>query len=119
MAFFVDGRSRGKRLARGETALGGIVLLLDRSDLSRIIYHTLAEEFRIEAVIREAKVPRSTFLKRRLKKLGWRTLFGQIIFAKCILPLLQRESVRRRARILQQYGMNEAPIPAERVTDVS
>src|SRR5271170_5701510 len=99
MAFFVDGRSRGKRLAHGETALGGIVLLLDHSDLSRIIYHALADEVCIEAVIREAKVPRSAFLKRRLKKLGWTTLFGQIIFAKCILPLLQRESAQRRTAI--------------------
>jgi len=98
--------------------LGGIVLLLDHSDLSRIIYHALADEVCIEAVIREAKVPRSAFLKRRLKKLGWTTLFGQIIFAKCILPLLQRESAQRRTAILQQYGMNEAPIPAECVTDV-
>lgn len=98
--------------------MGGIVLLLDHSDLSRIIYHAMAKEFRIEAVIREAKVPRSTFLKRRLKKLGWRTLAGQIIFAKCLVPWLQRESARRRSEILRQFGLDEAPIPAERVTDV-
>lgn len=96
----------------------GIVLLIDHSDLSRIVYHALAEEFDIDVVVREAKVPRSTFLKRRLKKLGWRIVLGQILFAKCMVPLLKRESTRRRGEIMLHYELNESPIPAERVTDV-
>jgi len=98
--------------------LPGLVLLVDDSDLSRIIYHALAGEFTIEAVVREAKVSRSTFLKRRVKRLGWRTLLGQIVFAKCLIPLLRRETALRRADILRQYGMDDAPIPAECVIDV-
>ena len=96
----------------------GIVLLLDKSDLSRIIYHALAGEFSIEAVIREAKVSRQAFLKRRLKRLGWRTVLGQIVFAKCIVPLLRQGTSRRRADIFRQYGLDETPIPVERVIDV-
>jgi len=119
MAVALDGRSRRKRLARGETALGGLVLLIDQSDLSRIIYHALAGEVPIQTVIREARVPRSTFLKRRLKKLGWRTVAGQIIFAKCIIPILRREVAQRRIEILRLHGLSEAPIPNERVTDVA
>jgi folate-dependent phosphoribosylglycinamide formyltransferase PurN len=98
--------------------LHGIVLLIDNSDLSRIVYHAMAEEFRIDAVVREAKVSRSTFLKRRLKKLGWRTVVGQILFAKCMVPLLKRESTQRRAEIMGHYGLDDSPIPAERATDV-
>jgi folate-dependent phosphoribosylglycinamide formyltransferase PurN len=98
--------------------LRSIVLLVDDSDLSRIIYHALAGEFNIEAVVRETKISRSTFLKRRLKKLGWRKVLGQIVFAKCIVPMLKRETARRRADILRQYGMDESPIPTEYVTDV-
>ncbi|MGA7314127.1 MAG: formyl transferase [Silvibacterium sp.] len=97
----------------------GVVLLLDSSELSRIIYDALAGQFSIEAVVREGRIPRPTFLKRRLKKLGWRTLFGQIVFAKCIVPWLRRETAVRRAAILQEYGMKEVPIPAQRVIDVS
>lgn len=96
----------------------GIVLLVDNSDLSRIVYHALAEEFCIDAVVREAKISRATFLKRRLKKLGWRTVLGQILFAKCIVPLLKRESNQRRAEIMRRYGLDESLIPPERVTDV-
>lgn len=96
----------------------GIVLLIDDSDLSRIIYHSLAGEFSIEAVVREAKISRTAFLKRRLKKLGWRTVLGQIVFAKCIIPFLRWESSPRRAQLIRQYGMDEAPVPAGCVIDV-
>lgn len=95
----------------------GLVLLIDNSDLSRIIYHALAGEFDIEAVVREAKMPRQAFLKRRLKKLGWRKVLGQIVFTQCIVPFLRSEASGRRADILRQYEMDESPIPAERVID--
>jgi folate-dependent phosphoribosylglycinamide formyltransferase PurN len=99
--------------------LHGIVLLADKSSLSRIVYHALAEEFSIDAVVCEEPVPRSTFLKRRLKKLGWRTVAGQVIFAKCIVPLLRQETEGRRADILREFALNEAPIPADSVADVA
>ena len=97
----------------------GLVLLVNSNVLSRIVYHALAEEFSIEVVVREGRIARSTFLKRRLKKLGWRTLLGQIAFAKCIVPWLERETAGRRADILQEYGLKEAPIPAQRVIDLA
>jgi methionyl-tRNA formyltransferase len=91
---------------------------MDDRDLSRIIYHALAAEFSIEAVIREQRIPRTAFLKKRLKKLGWRTLSGQILFTKCIVPLLQQETAQRRAELLQHYGMNDSPIRRDCVIDV-
>ena len=96
----------------------GIVLLIDPSDLSRIVYNALADEFRIEAVIREAKPARSSLLKRRLGRLGWRTVFGQIAFATFIIPLLRIEGAGRRRKLLLQYGLNESPLPPSRVVDV-
>lgn len=96
----------------------GVVLLLDKSALSRMVYHSLAEEFSIEAVIREDRVARSTFLKRRLKKLGLRTVLGQVVFTQCIVPWLSRETAARRSAIKRQYALDEAPIPSERIVDV-
>jgi methionyl-tRNA formyltransferase len=83
-----------------------------------MIYHALAAEFSVTAVIREKKVPRAAFLKKRLKKLGWRTLFGQILFARCLVPLLRQETARRRTELLQHYGINDSPIPQDCVIDV-
>lgn len=95
------------------------MLLIDGSDLSRIIYHALSDEFKVEMVVREAKAPLFAFLARRLKKLGWWTLFGQVIFVGCVVPLLSREASRRRSDILREYELNDSPIPAGSVIDVS
>jgi len=92
---------------------------LDNGGLSRIIYHALAGEFSIEAVVRETKASGWALLKRRLKKLGWRTVLGQIAFAKGVVPFLKQETSQRRADILRQYGLDETLIPAERVIDVA
>jgi folate-dependent phosphoribosylglycinamide formyltransferase PurN len=98
--------------------LRGVVLLIDRSDLSRIIYHALAREFKIDAVLRESKVSRWTMLRRRIKRLGLRTAVGQAAFAMCIAPCLRLEGRRRRTEILQTYDLDDKPIPADTVIDV-
>jgi folate-dependent phosphoribosylglycinamide formyltransferase PurN len=98
--------------------LRGIVLLVDNSDLSRIIYHSLAGDFKIDSVIREAKLSRLTLIRRRVRKLGWTTVLGQILFTTCILPILKRETAHRRREILLKYQLNNGPIPAEQLLDV-
>jgi folate-dependent phosphoribosylglycinamide formyltransferase PurN len=98
--------------------LPGVVLLVDRSDLSRIIYHALEGEFHIEAVVREARVHRLTLFAKRLKRFGLRTALGQVAFAVFLIPWLKREGTRRRREILLEYGLNDSPLPAQRVIDV-
>jgi methionyl-tRNA formyltransferase len=92
---------------------------MDRSELSRMIYHALAMEFSIDAVIREAKMPRLQFLRRRLKKHGWRKVLGQIVFAQCVVPFLRQESKQRKKEIMRQYGLDDSAIPMEHLSDVS
>ena len=97
----------------------GVVLLIDSSDLSRIIFNALARDFKIDAVVREAKVSRWAMLKRRIKRLGLQIALGQVTFAICVAPWLRREGRRRRIEILQAYEMDDSPIPADTVIDVS
>lgn len=97
----------------------GVALLIDSSDLSRVIYHALAADFAIDTVIREARVSRSLFLRKRLKKYGWRTVLGQITFAKCVAPILRHESTRRRKQIMAQYALDDSAIPRDHVIDVA
>lgn len=97
----------------------GVVLLVDGSDLSRMIYHALAADFAIDAVIREAKVSRGPFLSRRVKKYGLRRVLGQIAFALFVVPFLKHGGARRWKQIMTQYGLDGSAIPAQRVTDVT
>ena len=98
--------------------MSDIVLLVDNSDLSRIIYHALDAEFHIEAVVRESRIRRLTLFSKRVKRLGFRTALGQAGFALFVMPWLKLESRRRRREILIQYGMDDSPLPARRVLDV-
>jgi folate-dependent phosphoribosylglycinamide formyltransferase PurN len=118
MAIAVHGRSGREHHAIGDTALGGIVLLTDRSDLSRMIYHALAADFQIDAVIREAKASRALLLARRLRKHGWRTVLGQVAFLKCVVPFLQKESAHRRKELIREFGLDDSAIPRKYLIDV-
>ena len=97
----------------------GLVLLVDHSDLSRIIFHALAAEFQIDIVIREARVRRLALLAKRLKRLGWSTTIGQVMFIAFVLPWLRWESRRRRAEILFLYGVDDSSIPLKDIVDVT
>ena len=65
----------------------GIVMLVGKDPVSNIIYHALAQSFPVDAVIREEKNPVSTFLRRRLKKLGFSKVAGQLFFAAGIVQI--------------------------------
>jgi methionyl-tRNA formyltransferase len=95
-----------------------VALLVDNSDLSRIIFHALDAEFHIEAVLREARIQRLTLFSKRVKRLGLRTALGQAEFALFVIPWLKLESRRRRKEILNQYEMDDSPLPAQHVFDV-
>jgi folate-dependent phosphoribosylglycinamide formyltransferase PurN len=95
-----------------------VVLLVDNSDLSRIIYHALDAEFHIKAVVREARIQRLTLFFKRVERLGFRTAVGQAEFALFVMPWLKLESRRRRREILIEYGMDDSPLPVQRVVDV-
>jgi folate-dependent phosphoribosylglycinamide formyltransferase PurN len=96
----------------------GIVMLVGNDPASRMVYHALAETFPIDAVIREEKVPTTTLLKRRAKKLGWRKVAGQILFAKAVLPVVRYQSRRRLQEIIASHGLNSSEMPGHLVVDV-
>lgn len=72
-----------------------IVLLCSNGDSTRAVYQALKERFGDVTVIMEEDVPKSLFLKRRLKKLGFFSVFGQVLFMTAVLPVLRSLSRRR------------------------
>jgi methionyl-tRNA formyltransferase len=66
----------------------------------------------------EQPVPRSRFLKNRARKLGWPTVFGQVLFSTLMLPHLRKASAPRRQEILREFSMEIGPISEEIVTHV-
>ena len=83
-----------------------IVLLCSEGDSSAIVYNALKKHYKIDKIIVEDDVPRKTFLKRRIKKLGFFKVLGQIAFSVGIVPFLKRKSKKRKAEIVQENGLD-------------
>jgi methionyl-tRNA formyltransferase len=96
----------------------GIVMLVGKDPVSNIIYHALAQTFPIDAVIREQKPSIFAFLRRRLRKLGFVKVAGQLLFAVGIVPVLTHRSRRRVQQIISLNRLDTSEIPRSSTIDV-
>jgi folate-dependent phosphoribosylglycinamide formyltransferase PurN len=96
-----------------------IILLAGRWETTAIVYNFLQQQFEVEKVILEEGVSRKDFLKRRIKKLGWFTVGGQILFQLLVSKPLRIFSGQRIEEILRIYALDTAPIPEEKIIPVS
>lgn len=94
-------------------------MLVGKDPISDIVYHALSQSFTIDAVIREEKPPLAAFLKRRIKKLGFGTVFGQLLFSAAIVPVVSYQSRRRIQQIISANNLDTSEIPNTKVIDVS
>lgn len=81
-----------------------LLIFAGAGDSSRAVANALSEVYDV-SVILEGSVPMKTFLKRRIKKLGLRTVVGQILFRIIIPPYLNRKSKARIEEIKNQYNL--------------
>ena len=95
-----------------------IVLLAGKWDTTPIVYNFLQSNFHVETVILEQKVARKQFLRRRIKKLGWLNVLGQLLFQLFVARPLSRFSRARIEEIKAKYRLNNADIPAEKIFPV-
>ena len=58
----------------------GIWLLAGTSTSSNIVYNWLEKRHFLDGVIHEKPQPKSKLIRRRAKRLGWRTVAGQVAF---------------------------------------
>jgi methionyl-tRNA formyltransferase len=98
--------------------VSGIVMLVGEHSVSNIIYHALAQAFSIDAVIREQRASVVTLVRRRLRKLGIRTVAGQLLFAAGIAPILTWSSRRRVRQIIFSNHLDTSEIPPSCTIDV-
>lgn len=94
-------------------------MLVGKGPSSLYMYNALKDEFDIDTVIVENQADRKKFLKRRLKRLGFFKVLGQIIFQITIPKFLKLISKRRRSEIIQQYNLSVQAIPESIVKNVS
>ncbi len=96
-----------------------IVLLAGLGDSTTFMYNGLKDEFNISNVIIEASSSRKKLLKRRLKRLGLVTVFGQLLFQVLYVPLLRKLSLKRIEDIKNSYHLDDTAIDTEKVIRVT
>jgi folate-dependent phosphoribosylglycinamide formyltransferase PurN len=95
-----------------------IVLLVKPGDSTNIVFNALARSFDVAAVFMEARVPQRVLLGRRVKKLGLRTVVGQLAFRSLVVPVLARKSEQRIREICAEHGLDRTPVPERLVQRV-
>lgn len=96
-----------------------IVLLCSDNPAANVTYHYLRDRFEMAGVVMEDPVPRSQFLRRRVKKLGLFKVADQLVFQALIVPILRRSTAARAAEIIRTSGLSEDPIDAAVITHVT
>ena len=96
-----------------------ILILAGKGESSTFLFNYLNKEFSNLNVVIEEKPDRWKFIKRRAKRLGWFTAFGQVVFQATIPKMLKLASQKRRNEILEQRVLDNTPIPLEKITNVS
>ncbi len=87
-----------------------IVLLAGEGESSNAVYHALVREFGPLTVIQEPDLSWWFILRRRLRRLGYREVAGQVLFALLVVPILRLRGKDRIATIIQRAGMDVSPI---------
>ena len=96
-----------------------VVLLAGKWETTPVVYNFLDDHFTVVKVIIEEPVPRKEFLRKRVKKLGWFTVGGQVLFQLLIGKALAKNSQKRIEEILSHYQLSTKKIPGEKISEVA
>lgn len=95
-----------------------IIMLTGGGKSSIYMYNGLSNTFQISNVIVEGKGNKKNFIKRRIRKLGYFKVFGQVLFQLTIPKLLEKSSQKRIREIKSIYKLDSKPIPISIVKKV-
>ncbi|MBI3139776.1 MAG: formyl transferase [Sphingobacteriales bacterium] len=96
-----------------------IVMLCSDCFSTVTLYNAVSRQYSIDRVITEEPMRGMALAKRRVKKLGWFRVAGQVLFSVCIVPLIRAGSRKRMAQIHADYRFDETPVPPEKITHVT
>lgn len=96
-----------------------IIILGGEGYSTNVFYNYLKNDFNIDLVIIEGKEDRKKFIKRRIQRLGFFTVFGQLLFSVLISLPLGILSKKRIEKIFRGNNLSLDPIPENKIKRVS
>lgn len=96
-----------------------VVMLVGEGDYPVMVYNYLRRQgINIDKVIIEKPISTSTFLKRRIKNIGWVKVIGQVLNRIFIVPFLRWSSRKRFEEIVAEGNLDSTPIPESQILRV-
>lgn len=86
---------------------------------SRAVYHSVSKQFEIAIIIVEEPMRGAALIKRRLKKLGFIKVSGQVLFSLLVVPFLRRSAKKRVEEIIKNNQLDNSMLPASKVIKVT
>lgn len=96
-----------------------IVMLCSDCFSTVTLYNAVSRQYPIDRVITEDPMRGMALVRRRIKKLGWFRVAGQVLFSICMVPLIRAGSRKRMEQIHRDYQFDETPVPAEKNTHLA
>lgn len=96
-----------------------ILILGNDGTSTSIVYHYLSKRFNVVQVVIEESESKKVFLKRRIKRLGYFVVLGQILFQLFVVKFLNSISKKRIKEIIDDNQLNTSDIPSNIITRVS
>lgn len=96
-----------------------IIFLAGKGQSTTFLYNALKDEFDIEAVLIEEKVEPRKLIKGRIKRLGYFSVFNQLLFQITISKILSYFSKKRVEELKLKYNLISKPIPQHKIINVS
>jgi len=87
-----------------------ILFLTADCDSSRWVFNALAKEFLFEAVIIEKPVAKKMLIKRRIKRIGFFKVVGQVFFSVAVVPVLKSRAKKRKAALIDTHKLDSTAI---------
>ncbi|WP_299523354.1 formyl transferase [Winogradskyella sp.] len=96
-----------------------IIMLTGGGPSTTFMYNGIKDSFDISTVILEEGSSIKKFIKRRIKRLGYIKVFGQLLFQTTIPKILHRISQKRIKEIMSEYNLEDNKIPDSVILNVT
>jgi len=90
-----------------------VVLLAGPGDTTDIVANWLDEHMTHVTLVTEEPQSRVRLARRRIKRIGWVTTLGQVIFVAIAMPVLRIRGQRRRNQIVSEWNLNVTARPPD------
>ncbi len=96
-----------------------IIFLAGKGQSTVFLYNALKDDFNIAAVLQEDRVDSKKLIKGRIKRLGYISVFNQLLFQTIISKILFYFSKNRIEKLKLKYSLSSTPIPEQKIINVS